>query len=97
LNIRQHIKAIYVGDMVDNYCIITIEFLKGEVAELKYYPKEKCFSDLNNNPLEFSKRVLDVEQIQFVSPLEGKAKDNALEFCYMLGKENKLKKLLSDK
>lgn len=97
LNIRQHIKAIYVGDMVDNYCIISIEFLKGEVAELKYFPKDKCFSDLNDNPLEFSKRVLDVEKIQFIPPLEGVAKDNGLEFCYMLGKENKLKKLLSDK
>lgn len=97
LNIRQHIKAIYVGDVVDNYCIITIEFLKGNKAELKYFPKEKCFADLQGNPLEFSKRVLDVEKIQFISPLEGVAKDNGLEFCYMLGKENKLKKLLSNK
>lgn len=97
LNIRQHIKVIYVGDMVDNYSIITIEFLKGDKAVLKYFPKEKCFTDLHDNPLEFSKRVLDVEEIKFVSPQDGIPKDNGLEFCYMLGKENKLKKLLSEK
>lgn len=97
LNIRQHIKAIYVGEVVDNYCIISIEFLKGNKAELKYFPKEKCFTDLHDNPLEFSKRVLDVEKIQFIPPLEGKGKENGLDFCYLLGKENKIRKLLSDK
>ena len=97
LNIRQHIKMIYVGDLIDNCSIITIEFLKGEKAQLKYYPKTKQLFDLNNNPLEFSKRVLNTEQIKFVSPQDCIAKENALEFCYMLGKENKLKKLLSKK
>jgi hypothetical protein len=97
LNIRQHIKVIYVGDMVDNYSIITIEFLKGDKAVLKYFPKEKCFTDLHDNPLEFSKRVLDVEKIQFIPPQDGIPKENALEFCYLLGKQNKLKKLLSEK
>jgi hypothetical protein len=97
LNIRQHIKVIYVGEVVDNYCIITIEFLKGEIAELKYFPKEKCFTDLHDNPLEFSKRVLDVEKIQFIPPLEGKGKENGLDFCYLLGKENKIRKLLENK
>ena len=96
LNIRQHIKTIYVGDVVDNYCIISIEFLKGDIAKLKYYPKTKQFFDLNDNPLEFSKRVLDVEKIQFIAPKEGIGKDNGFEFCYLLGKENKLKKLLSE-
>lgn len=97
LNIRQHIKAIYVGDLVDNYCIITIEFLKGETAQLKYFPKTKQFFDLNDNPLEFSKRVLNVEEIKFTAPKEGIAKENAIDFCYLLGKENKIKKLLSNK
>lgn len=94
LNIRQHIKAIYVGDLVDNYSIITIEFLKGEIAKLKYFPKKKCFTDLNNNPLEFSKRVLNVEEIKFTAPKEGIAKENGIEFCYLLGKENKLKTII---
>lgn len=96
LNIRQYIKVIYVGDVVDNYCIITIEFLKGNKAELKYFPKEKCFTDLYDNPLEFSKRVLDVEEIKFVSPQDGKAKENGIDFCYLLGKENKIRKLLEN-
>ncbi|MBO7226577.1 MAG: recombinase family protein [Bacteroidales bacterium] len=96
LNIRQHIKAIYVGDVVDNYCIITIEFLKGNTAELKFFPKEKCFTDLHDNPLEFSKRVLNVEEMKFTTAKEGIGKENAIEFCYLLGKTNKLKKLLSE-
>ena len=96
LNIRQHIKAIYVGDVMDNYCIITIEFLKGEVAELKYYPKTKAIFNMNNEPMEFSKRILNIEEIKFISPQDGIPKENALEFCYLLGKQNILKKLLSE-
>lgn len=97
LNIRQHIKVIYVGDVMDNYCIITIEFLKGEKAQLKYYPKTKQFFNMNNQPMEFSKRVLNVEEIKFTQAHESTAKENAIDFCYLLGKENKIKKLLSEK
>lgn len=88
---------IYVGDLVDNCSIITIEFLKGEKAQLKYYPKTKELFNMDNQPMEFSKRVLNVEEIKFKPAPDGIAKENALEFCYMLGKENKLKKLLSKK
>lgn len=96
LNIRQHIKAIYVGDLVDDCSIITIEFLKGEKVQLKYYPKTKQLFNMYNQPMEFSKRVLNTEEIKFTQAPESIAKENAIEFCYLLGKTNKLKKLLSE-
>jgi DNA invertase Pin-like site-specific DNA recombinase len=96
-NIRQHIKMIYVGDLVDDCSIITIEFLKGEKVQLKYYPKTKEIFNMDNEPMEFSKRVLNVEEIKFVSPQDGIAKENGNDFCYLLGKENQLKKLSKQK
>ena len=96
LIIRENIKCISISDLINDYVIITLEFIKGDIVKLKYYPKTKLFFDLNDNPLEFSKRVLNVAEIKFTAPKEGIGKDNATEFCYLLGKENKLKKLLSE-
>lgn len=95
LVIKENIKAITIGDVVDDICIISIEFNRGNVAQLKYNPSNKQFYDLHNNILEFSKRVLNTEKITFLPVENGIGKDNATEYCYLLGKENRLKTIMS--
>lgn len=97
LVIKENIKVIYVGDLVDGYSIITIHFINGDIAKLKYSPLDKRFTDLNNNILEFSKRVLNTEKILFKAATDGIGKDNAFEYCYLLGKENMVKKIMENK
>ena len=97
LVIKENIKIIYVGDLVDGYSTITIHFINGDIAKLKYSPLGKRFTDLNNNILEFSKRVLNTEKILFKPAPDGIGKDNAFEYCHVLGKENMVKKIMGNK
>lgn len=95
LIVRENIKRIFIDDLVDDFCIINIELThRDDIVKLKYKPIERQFYDLQDNILEFSKRVLNTEKILFSPANDGIGKENAFEFCYMLGKENKVKSLL---
>lgn len=95
LIVRENIKRIFIDDLVDDFCIVNIELThRDDIVKLKYKPLERQFYDLQDNILEFSKRVLNTEKILFSPANDGIGKENAFEFCYMLGKENKVKSLL---
>ena len=78
-------------------CSTSTQDISSQLADLRTFARSLNYTDLNNNILEFSKRVLNTEKILFKPATDGIGKDNAFEYCYMLGKKNMVKKIMENK